>query len=544
VIRMDVVVRYLPHLAPLFAGRTAASGHPRPPVRTWSAPERRLSDTELGSLFALFWAVPAMPSRSARDFYLDLLEKRLGGHLTISRQPDDVMDGWAVLFALLDRPGSLRMLGGLLEGMHVGHPAAGRFVEFVELTFPDLMLEQAERTELEGRLMGVGWARIGAAYRYATRRFGVPPTIAPTAVGQVIRDLEARGRTRGGVPSLLVMVDDLAHAIGGDLSLDLHRWSDRTADRLRVPRDERRLLCDDATRRYARPVPAHLVVVLKPDGVDLERFLLSAVVIVAGEPERPVFRDDVARTLAEIEQALDDHVLPLVPEAVGGDADGLVIEFVLPDRLLDTPVERWQFDRRSFPRPVGIRYPVVVRSRERILDRSTHDLWQALTRRMHAEGRQGGPQVVHVVHRDGRAAPAPDEAGTLWAHLVGAEQTVVLAVPFPPDRGGTAAPDVFDAGLKAGLPAIVWARSVVDPAAFEGAVRNELLAEGAEDLPRQVWRYRLRHRGAITPSPDADDSRPPLGLLFDDAARIPSQLRRTYQFRAPGSGQGPGGSRP
>ncbi|HEX2805602.1 MAG TPA: hypothetical protein VHN80_05480 [Kineosporiaceae bacterium] len=99
------------------------------------------------------------------------------------------------------------------------------------------------------------------------------------------------------------------------------------------------------------------------------------------------------------------------------------------------------------------------------------------------------------------------------------------------------------AGRQAGLPAIVWARTATDPAMFRRVVDEELLAEGPADLPRQVWRYRLRHPAAIQADPEADDEHPPLGLVFGEATHIPHQLRRTHRFRAPGSGQGPEGSR-
>jgi len=566
VIRTDVVVRYLPHLAGrLGAPRAdapdlAAAGGGRGTSTGSGVPQRPLSPQEQQSLFARFRDVPSMSSRSARDLYLDALEERLGAPLAVDRQPDDVLDMWAVLLALLARPGALRLLADLLTGMHAGHPAVARLVEFVDFAFPDLLLEHQERVELETRLRDVAWARVGAAYRFATGRFAVPPAVAPTSVAAVVRDLEARGRAHGEVPALMLMVEDVAHGVGGDLSLQLDRWVDRVAGRLGVAPADRDRICDDATHRHARPVPAHLVVMLAPDGVDLDRFLVSAVVMVGDQPERPVFRDDEARTLAEVEQVLDEQVLPLVPEAVGGEAEGLVVEFVLPDRVLDTPVERWQFDRAGFPRAIGIAYPVVVRSRERALDRSSLDAWQARTRRMQEQARRTGPEAVHVVHRDARTVQARDgEAAALWQHLVGAEETLTLAVPFPPQPpAGARGPDVFTAALKAGLPAIVWARRAVDPGGFERLVRGELLGEGVADLPRQVWRYRIRHLSALSLEPKADafsdlgpgadaDARPPLGLLMDDAARVPGQLREALRFRAPGPGRGPEhppGSRP
>ncbi|HEX2805603.1 MAG TPA: hypothetical protein VHN80_05485, partial [Kineosporiaceae bacterium] len=57
--------------------------------------------------------------------------------------------------------------------------------------------------------------------------------MAPTSTGEVVRDLEARGAVSGAMPPLLLMVDDLAHGVGGTLASDLHRWIDGVAERVR-----------------------------------------------------------------------------------------------------------------------------------------------------------------------------------------------------------------------------------------------------------------------------------------------------------------------
>jgi hypothetical protein len=270
--------------------------------------------------------------------------------------------------------------------------------------------------------------------------------------------------------------------------------------------------------------------------LDDERYLMSAVAVARGDPERPILRDEVPRTLAEVESTLDERVLPYVPEAVGGDVEGLVLEFVVPDRLLGLPVEDWRFDR-AFPRPLGIRYPVVVRSLDRMRDPRSHDIWRRKTRRLQEYGQVADTAAVHHVTRDARTTPAsPDEPLEVYAKIFEADDVAVLSVPFPPhEQAAEGEPTLFTAATSAGLPVVVWTREQTDPAWLRTQVESHLLAEGPANLPRQVLKYRLARRGT------ARGTRPALGLLFDEATQIPNQVRPRHRLRPPGSAHVTGG---
>lgn len=534
-IRMEVVVDYLPNLAPLIGGPPAVPDAPtggRPAaVRT---PSRRLGDEQLKALFGRLWAVPGMPDRPSRDFYLRAVEDRLASRLEFTRHAADRLDLWAMMVALLERPGAIRALTGFLAGMHDDHPSMAHLAELVDVTFPEPLLEPDERASLEALLAGVSWRQLGAAHRHATRRLGVLPVMRPSSAAVVMADLEDRGRAPGDVPPLLRFVDELAHAMGGRLANDLHAWLDDVAGRLGVPPADRRDMCAEAVARHRTSATVHVVVVLQPDGMDAERFLVSAVAVVGDgleEPERTVFRDDVPRTLAEVERVLDEHVLPFVPEAVGGVLEGLVLELVLPQRLLGLTIEDWKFDRAIFPRPLGIRYPVVVRSLERMLDRASHDVWRRKSRQLREYGQQADVSGVHHVDRDARSVPQPpEEAIEVYSKIAVADELVVLSVPFPPSDTLSAAdhPDVFTAGVSAGMPVIVWCRVPWDPGWLRSLIESKLLAEGPTGLPQQVLRYRLERRGATSVGS------PAIGVLYDDALRIPPQARGWMQLRSPG----------
>jgi hypothetical protein len=519
VLRTDALADALPYLAPLLGREAQVPRHPAMPRRP-VVPERAVGEEELHLLFSLLWTVPGMADRVGRSYYLSALGRRLGTPFAVGAVGDDAVDVWALLVALLEWPGALRELALLLQQLDPNHPVVLRLVEHVALGYPDLLLLQAERVALEQYLVGVDWRKIGTAHRFATRSFGALPWLAPETVGKVVRDLESRGSVPAGasperVPVLLVFVEHVAHAIGGRLSIELHGWLGAVAGRLGMARAARHEVCDEADRQASSPHAAHLVVILEPDGIDPDLFLLSAVVMTDGEPERSIFRDDEARTLAEVERVLDDEILRRVPDAVGGGESGIVLEVVLPHRLLGTPVERWTFDRDRMPRELGIRYPVVVRALERVLDPSARDAWVAATERLHRYASR--PDVGGALHHV--TAPAAAAAG--GGGSVVPPGTVVVTVPFPPEADDESNP--FAAWIHTGVPVILWSREPVDPEAFGRWVRGQLLADGPAELPNRVRLWQRAGRAGV----------PAVGLLYDDATRIPSQLTRRFRLRPP-----------
>lgn len=527
---IEQVVRYLPPLAlQLGTGVPVPDGEP-PERLPGAAPERRLSNLEQRELRRRLVAVPDMLDRSARELYVHLVEQEWGEALAWRRQRDESTDVWALMVALLARPGSLRTLVAVLHGIHENSDEVAALEEFVERTFPDLLLEHRERAELEGLLAGVTRAWAGAAYRAASAPFEPVPAVGMTDVTTVVRHLEGFGRLRGGPPPpLLVFADDLAHKIGGPTSVQVHRWIDGVGDRLEVDRARLRQLCDAADARRDEAGQVVLAVQLQPDRVDSDRYLMSTWVHY-GLEQRLLLRDDVARTLDEVIEQLDD-LLPSVPEHVSVDIDELMIEFILPQRLIGQPVEQWDFDRKVFPRPLGIRYPVVVRSLERLRSLSWHDAWRRKWRWLTEHGHRADPAAIHCVGRQGDRDPR-----ALYSDLGLEDHPVCLVLPFPPrENGSPAGGDEFVAGLAAGMPVIVWARHPVDPVRFCGLVRETFAADGLRELPRRMLRMRRNAaRSADATLPESlGGFAPPMGLLWDDADRVPESFRRSVRLQAP-----------
>ena len=530
---MERVVRYLrPTMALLVGVPHQAEPEPRSPP-AGVVLERRLSPSEQRDLVDRLRAVPRMRERRARDFYLHAVEQQIDDHLSFERQDDEVLDIWAMAYALLARPGALRVLVKVLIGIYEVSPEVAALEEFVERTFPDLLLEHHERTELERLVEGVPAAWVGAAYRSTTAVYGISASAERVEIVPVIRHLEGFGRLRGGPPPPLVMfVEDLAHKFGGQTSVRLHRWIDGLGARLELDRHGLRRLCDDAECRSTEAGRVYLVVQLQPDSVDADQFLMSA--WLQGESyERLLLRDDTPRTIADVAAQLDE-LLPTVAEHVNVD-DELTVEFILPERLIGHPVEEWEFDREKFALPLGIRYAVHVRSLERLRNRASHGTWRRKWRYLAEHGHRREP--AHIVCTGSRSSRDPR---ALYSQLVADDRTVCLAIPFPPpeDRTGARGGDEFTAGFEAGMPVLVWSREPVDPDQFCTLVRDTLAAQGVLDLPRQIlWLRRSAMKTMDRTQQSPPHFVPSVGVLWDDADRLPGSFRRSVRFQAPQLGE-------
>ncbi len=515
---MEVISRYLPTVHPLLT-----AGYERePPARTVA--ERVLTSDDRRHLYQALLAVPGMRDRARRDLYLRAVQQQLGSALPVLGQPNDELDVWALLDACLARPGGVRSLVEVLATFLARDPAILRLEDAVERLLPDLLLEHRERAELERLLADAPPAQVAAAYRRATAGAGlVRATVEEWSDPlSVIRHLETFGRLRGGPPPpLLVFVADLAPRLSRAVEADLRRWIDAVGRRLSVDLTALRQLY--AAAEPSDAAACYLIVMLQPDGVDEDRYLMSAWWQEGHWPERTLLRDDLPRTVPEIAEALGD-LLPDLRDRAGADLDEFIVEFVLPRRLITHPVHQWVFDRRFFPRQIGLQYPVVVRSLERLRSREAHIEWRRKWRWLADHGHRDDPAAVEWVDR-----PRGTDPQVLYGRLALDQQSVCLAMAFPPGDSGPPGGDVFAAALAAGMPVILWSNEPVDPVRFRLLVRELMGEEGALGLPRRM----LWQRRSATTVTVSEGQLPDVGLLWDDAERIPPPFRQPIRLRAP-----------
>ena len=246
-----------------------------------------------------------------------------------------------------------------------------------------------------------------------------------------------------GVPASLVYLDALAVEVGGEVGAAMTAWVEEKVRHLRVEEafQERR-------RAMSRPADApqlHLLISLDHDGIDSNRYVLSAWrqdVPGAWPPPKTEIRDV---ELDHMERILDEVVVSAERSWADQHA-AVILEVLLPRELLHLPVQRWSKEHESGqPQPLCLDYDVRVRSLERMKFTHWHRVWRERWISMQADPSparihfaNGGPDRVDVVLRDQDAV------------------AMVLAAAPVVEQSDRAKFDEFTAALRSGLPVLLW----------------------------------------------------------------------------------------
>jgi NTP-dependent ternary conflict system VMAP-like protein/caspase domain-containing protein len=234
-----------------------------------------------------------------------------------------------------------------------------------------------------------------------------------------------------------------------------------------------------------------------PDDVDLA---------YRGATAAPVerLRDDLRRELAA---AMDRMALrlyyltdPMVPA---------LVEFIVPVELFGEPVEDWPIgaDEPGEER-IGWHYPVVLRDLGRCRQPRLHGRWRRAWERMNRA------EDAWFTWFGCDANPSRDPAERFFA----TERRGPVAFTGPPLSGHRR--ELLGAGLKAGVPAMLWRRDDCVPTAagcdcgeFAQLIESSMAGTSLHGLPAHVQVFRMTgwHR---------------LALLWDDPSRWPEPPAR------------------
>ncbi|MEU4219721.1 trypsin-like peptidase domain-containing protein [Actinoplanes sp. NPDC026623] len=442
-------------------------------VRTLLAgpePPEELSPATLADLRDALVGIPYFRDARTRRLYLDAVGRRMraefGVPIEVSPSLDPAADAEALLGACRAVPGSLRMLvKDFPLGAAVG-PEVGLLSLRVELVSPERLLAGHERGDLVELLATVPADRLRLAYR-RTVPWPATAEAPPTGLDRLVRALEGMTHRPGGLPRVLTFAEQVAAVTDDPVRAGLWSWTDRVAARLRMSRpvveEVRRALAASA----APPAAPVLTIQLAPDALRPgDRFLLSAVLDADGR-RRMLAAHDKPLGLAAVHAALDE-LLDDVHGTHGGDGR-LSVEIVVPRVLLTEPFER---------------YPVILRSFERMRQRS---LWPQWERKWTMARRQPtvGSHVMRYI-AGGDTVPARE----VYRGLQSAESLALVLGGPPPRQRELAPPDAFAAALQAGVAYVIWLREVSMEVEFHAAVQGLLDRVPVRELSDYVTRWR------------------------------------------------------
>ncbi|MXM67570.1 hypothetical protein GR925_30085 [Streptomyces sp. HUCO-GS316] len=261
-------------------------------------------------------------------------------------------------------------------------------------------------------------------------------------------------------------------------------------------------------------VPAYLMIQFDPDRIETDRYYLShwrqsdseGWHPVRGETEH-LHRDDLPGAVEQLIEEAEERWADL--------RQPVILEFVLPWELLNEPVEWWPKESDSeAPTPLALDYPVVVRSLERLQRAAWHRPWHTKWRQLRER-----PADSHSHW----SRPAQD--GSYFFHLERElkedRHAVCLVLSQPPgDDSGIGRREIL-AGLRAGVPAMIWHRSDCADPMFRDAIGEILQDRGLGSLAERVGKWR---KEALALGPDGWEQHVGrhMAILFDDPEHKPS----------------------
>lgn len=257
-------------------------------------------------------------------------------------------------------------------------------------------------------------------------------------------------------------------------------------------------------------LPAYLLIQFEPDAMDRDRYFLSHWRQSDGKGWHPV----PGETLHLHRDELPGEVERLVEQTEERWSDlrqPVVLEFILPWELLGEPVEWWQKETDSpSPIPLVMDYTVVVRSFERLRKaswhRPWHNKWRLFTQSpadAHSYWQRPGHSHFH-----------------LERELKEDEHAVCLVLSEPPGGDSASSRQAYVAGLRAGVPAMIWHRGGSSDTSFTEAVADIVQDRGLSGLLDRTGRWR-KEALALGPEGWNDHVGRHLAILLDDPDRRP-----------------------
>jgi hypothetical protein len=475
-------------------------------VTSWTGSDYPSS---LGFLIDCLEQIPSLRDPASRRLCLELLSDHLGMPLVVEDLPTTRASLIGIVQACRRRhPRALSAFVDAVEQMEPGSIPVQRARAAVEdMAALDLVTEY-DRQELLHLLGENPSSRLAELVRAAAGP-AAELTSADHRPAEALATLERMNAQPDGVPPLLLFVEYLAAAADDQRAAALRAWNDRQATRLGVTERIKAVRLAQATEPgEAEKVAAYLVVRIEPDLLDT-----GTLVVVHWRHNDPGgWRPRRSEPFTGDLDAVRAHVAELVAEAESGwakDASAIRIEFLLPYALLNLPVDQWDLEAgSSLPRPLGLHYPVVVRS----LDRARSPRWHREWRRRWDLLKQVPAGLTtpeeHWLWSDGAKRR---HLTALDAKLAAQKKVVSLVLRSAPDGAN---PGEVLVGVRSGVPVMIWHRVESARSAFEAEIKS--LRDALPELVEHLRLLRSRARQAVRPDTHVGSR---VALLWDDPER-------------------------
>lgn len=462
--------------------------------------------------------IPCLKDRSGRNLVARMVCEELGD---LPFEEHDHATGHLYSLAEVCRqhPDGLTTLVVVLERIEQGSRHVVALRDVVQAMTAPRLWSQQESARLFRLLDGEELPDVAEIY-HAVLGVSAPSLSAEAGHVDVLRALETLNADPSGIPKPLVFVEHLAVRVRAELAAELRLWSDRQAAHMGLAAElvaVRREAAETPGRLMPEPrSDAYLILQVQREGAAGDKYRLSHWRQFGQTAEwSPVRGTDDVGDLERVKT----RVAELVEEAEADWArfrPNIRIEFVLPSEIINLDVDQWPWETDSpIPEPMGCRYPVVVRSLERMATlkwyRWWYDRWEELLSQLSDTGAvlRESAWWSRQANEDGLRKLASAFART--PKLV----SLVLSAPPSAEMVGR---DEVAAGLRAGVPLILWHREKCDSAEFTTVA--ESLLHGADDPHDLLERVRLARVTAFEQGTVPGHVGEKLTILLDDPVRV------------------------
>ncbi|MEV0676147.1 hypothetical protein AB0I60_06435 [Actinosynnema sp. NPDC050436] len=462
--------------------------------------------------------IPVLGELQGRSLVVRMLCEELGEVLPIEERPYQLMHLYDIVVACRQRPLGLSALVRVVDRLDKGsrHMVEVRDAVF-DMTVLPFWPADVRHTVLtllrEVNVEDVDEVYASVAGPTAPR---LPSNSGYLNAFSLLETLNARP---DGLPKPLVFIEHLAARARPEVALELHRWTTAQGERLGLVEELRAVRHDIRSAKAAltrhRESNGFLVFSLQRIGATGDRFELVHWHQLGLQDGWYPMR--VAEHVGDLE-SVKHKVIELIVrvEADWAEFDPVYrVEFVLSAEMLNLDVDQWNWetDPDGEPQLLGCRYPVVVRSLERMGKRQWHREWRSRWAELAVQLDTTGTvdPVATCWGRDGD----PGGPRALTAAFDQRPAAVALVLGAPP-RAESSGRDEIAVGLRAGVPLVLWHRERCDERFF-AAARDLLHAGGRHDL---LERVRLARIEAFKRGSDDEVCGGALTILYDDPHRM------------------------
>ena len=206
------------------------------------------------------------------------------------------------------------------------------------------------------------------------------------------------------------------------------------------------------------------------------------------------------------QQCCDDHAAPVL------------VEIFLPKQLMNSDIDSWRLQEDKQRPLFGTRYPVILRSSDRLTPQYLCNLvqkkkWEAVERLLQTTAMpafcEGDPSDINKLYVQAEKYSVPDKLDT--------KDVVGLKLTHPASVADEELEDLFEAILMdSALPIMIWARQSEVGLECSASI-NQILGCVLEQLPEELKSHRLEAFGNKQVCHIGNH----LSLLWDDPHLIP-----------------------